>query len=145
VHSYNKDGQMAYHHAGDQPVYAPNSRGGPVADPARGTEIGWDVDAAELGRTVYEKHAADDDFSQPGALVRKVMDDADRDALVTNIVEHASDDVTTEMQLRVIAYWSKIDEAIGARVAAGLGHGNGADPAGQRAARELVEARAGTA
>ena len=25
VHSYNKDGAMTYHHAGDQPVYAPNS------------------------------------------------------------------------------------------------------------------------
>ena len=40
---------MPYHHAGDQPVYAPNSYGGPAADPAKGTEIGWDVDAAELG------------------------------------------------------------------------------------------------
>jgi catalase len=55
VHSYNKDGQMAYHHAGDQPVYAPNSQGGPAADPAKGVEIGWDVDAAELARTVYER------------------------------------------------------------------------------------------
>ena len=36
VHSYNKDGQMTYHHAGDQPVYAPNSYGGPAADPAKG-------------------------------------------------------------------------------------------------------------
>ena len=34
VHSYNKDGAMTYHHAGDQPVYAPNSYGGPAADPA---------------------------------------------------------------------------------------------------------------
>ena len=36
VHSYNKDGQMTYHHAGSQPVYAPNSYGGPAADPAKG-------------------------------------------------------------------------------------------------------------
>ena len=41
VHSYNKDGQMTYRHAGDQPVYAPNSYGGPMADPALGAEIGW--------------------------------------------------------------------------------------------------------
>ena len=34
VHSYNKDGHMTYRHAGDQPVYAPNSHGGPMADPA---------------------------------------------------------------------------------------------------------------
>ena len=146
VHSYNKDGQMTYHHAGDQPVYAPNSYGGPAADPAKGVEIGWDVDAAELARTVYERHADDDDFSQPGTLVREVMDDEAREALVSNIVEHASDDVSSEMQLRVIAYWTRVDEQIGARVAAGLGHGNGSSPNGElREAQELIDARAGTA
>ena len=146
VHSYNKDGQMTYHHAGDQPVYAPNSYGGPAADPAKGVEIGWDVDAAELARTVYARHAADDDFSQPGTLVREVMDAEAREALVSNIVEHASDDVSSEMQLRVIAYWTRVDEQIGARVAAGLGHGNGSSPNGElREAQELIDARAGTA
>jgi catalase len=137
---------MTYHHAGSQPVYAPNSYGGPAADPAKAAEIGWDVDAAELTRTAYDKHAADDDFSQPGTLVRDVMDDAAREALVTNIVGHASDEVSPEMQLRVIAYWSRVDEQIGARVAAGLGHANGPSPSQElRAAQELVDARAGTA
>ena len=146
VHSYNKDGQMTYHHAGSQPVYAPNSHGGPAADPEKGTEIGWDVDAAELARTAYEKHAADDDFSQPGTLVREVMDDAAREALVRNIVGHASDEVSSEMPLRVIAYWSRVDAQIGARVAAGLGHSNGSSPSQElRAAQELVDSRAGTA
>src|SRR6202000_426322 len=56
VHSYNKDGAMTYVHAADQPVYAPNSYGGPAADPGRATEVNWDVDAAELGRAAYEKH-----------------------------------------------------------------------------------------
>jgi catalase len=137
---------MTYHHAGSQPVYAPNSYGGPAADPAKAAEIGWDVDAGELARTAYDKHADDDDFSQPGTLVRDVMDDAAREALVTNIVGHASDEVSPEMQLRVIAYWSRVDEQIGARVAAGLGHANGSSPSQElRAAQELVDARAGTA
>ena len=35
VHSYNKDGAMTYRHAGSQPVYAPNSYGGPQADPSK--------------------------------------------------------------------------------------------------------------
>ncbi len=76
VHSYNKDGSMTYHHAGAQPVYAPNSYGGPAADPARASEIGWNVEGAEIARTAYAKHAEDDDFGQPGTLVREVMDDA---------------------------------------------------------------------
>ncbi len=39
--SYTFDGAMAYHHKGAQPVYSPNSAGGPVADEARGADAGW--------------------------------------------------------------------------------------------------------
>jgi catalase len=43
-------------------------------------------------------------------------------------------------------YWTRVDEQIGARVAAGLGHGNGSSPNGElREAQELIDARAGTA
>jgi catalase len=147
VHSYNKDGAMTYRHAGAQPVYAPNSYGGPVADPRLASEIGWNVEAAELVRTAYEKHAEDDDFRQPGTLVREVMGDAQRDTLVASIVGHASDQVTPEMQLRVIAYWTRVDEQIGRRVAEGLGRTNGGGPADpeMRSAQELVDSRAGSA
>jgi hypothetical protein len=34
VHSYSKDGAMRIHNVSD-PVYAPNSKGGPKADTAR--------------------------------------------------------------------------------------------------------------
>ena len=66
VHSYNKDGPMTYHHAGDQPVYAPNSLRRPAADPERGGRAGWAVEAGELGRYANPKHAEDDDFGQAG-------------------------------------------------------------------------------
>ncbi len=82
VHSYNKDGHMTYKHSGDQPVYAPNSHGGPMADPALGADIGWSVEAAEIGRYANAKHAEDDDFGQAGTLYREVMSDLDRDHLV---------------------------------------------------------------
>jgi catalase len=125
VHSYNKDAAMTYHHAGAQPVYAPNSHGGPQADPQTGADLGWSVAAGHLGRYAYDKHAEDDDFGQPRTLYRDVMNDTDRAHLVTNIVGHASDDVSNETQLRVIAYWTNIDTQLGAQIAAGLGHGNG--------------------
>jgi catalase len=143
VHSYNKDGFMTYRHAGDQPVYAPNSHGGPQADPDRAADIGWPVEAGELGRYAYEKHAEDDDFGQAGTMYREVMDDAAREALVGNIVGHASDEVAGETQQRVVAYWTSVDDDLGARVAAGLGHGNGksADPSAQ----QVVAARANRA
>jgi catalase len=124
VHSYNKDGAMTYRDNGSQPVYAPNSYGGPKADPS--TELPtWQVEAGEIGRYAYEKHADDDDSVQPRALYRDVMSDADREHLASNIVAHASADVSDQVQLRVIDYWSKVDARLGARVAAGLGKTNG--------------------
>ena len=137
---------MAYHHAGAAPVYAPNSFGGLEADPERAADLGWPVEAGELGRYAYEEHAEDDDFVQPGTLYREVMNGTDRENLVTNIVGHASDDVSEDMQLRVVAYWANVDPQLGARVAAGLGHGNGAgngQPSQQAA--ELVAGRANRA
>ena len=122
VHSYNKEGQMTFNHAGAQPVYAPNSYGGPQADTVRAADLSWSVEAGEIGRYAYSKHADDDDFSQPGTLFREVMTATDRDHLVTNIVGHASDHVTDKIQLRVIAYWTNVDAELGARIAAGLGH-----------------------
>jgi catalase len=119
VHSYSKDGPMTYRHAGDQPVYAPNSYGGPQADPAKEPPTWW-VEAGEVGRYAYEKHRDDDDFVQPRALYRDVMSDEDRDHLVTNIVAHASDGVSDDVQRRVIGYWTNVDPELGARVAGGL-------------------------
>jgi catalase len=145
VHSYNKDGQMTIRNPGDQPVYAPNSYGGPQADPALGADLGWNVPGGELGRYAYEKHAEDDDFGQAGALYREVMNDTDRAHLAANIVTHASDRVTDDVQLRVIAYWASVDPHLGARVAAGLGKGNGDPPDGAAHAAELVAGRANRA
>jgi len=121
IHSYNKDGAMRFRDAGSQPVYAPNSYGGPKADPAA-ARPGWWVEAGEIARYEYEPHRDDDDFVQPGALYRDVMEVTDREHLVTNIVAHAGDGVSKPVQQRVVDYWSKVDAELGARVAAGLGH-----------------------
>jgi catalase len=146
VHSYNKDAAMAYHHAGAQAVYAPNSHGGPEADPERGADLGWSVEAGELGRYAYKKHAEDDDFGQARTLYRQIMSDTDREHLVANIVAHASNRVSAETQLRVVAYWTNVDAQLGAQVAAGLGHGDGSsDGRASAHAAAVVGARANRA
>ncbi len=118
-HSYNRDGAMRHDNPPD-PVYAPNSFGGPQADPA--FELpNWQVEAGEIARTAYTKHAKDDDFIQPGTLYRTVLSDSDRDHMVSNIAGHASDGVTSDMQKRVIEYWGRVDADLGRRVAAALG------------------------
>jgi catalase len=116
VYSYNKEGPMTYRHAGSQPVYAPNSYGGPVADPARGDDLDWGVEAAEIGRYAYEKHSEDDDFVQPRALYREVMSDTDREHLITNIVNHVKAGVQPDVVPRVVEYWRSVDPDLGAQV-----------------------------
>ena len=141
VHSYNKEGAMTYRHAGDQPVYAPNSYGGPVADPDRASQVNWDVAGGELGRFASAQHAEDDDFVQAGSLVRQVLSDTERAHLVANIVGHASDHVAEEVKRRVVVYWSLIDADVGTQVASGLG----VDTAKLNEARDIVTAHANQA
>jgi catalase len=122
VHNYNKDGPMRYRHSGNQPVYAPNSYGGPKAGPQRYRDPSWLVDAGELMRTAFEPHKGDNDFIQPSTLYREVMTPTDRDHLVANIVAHLSQRVERFIQERAVSdYWTKADPDLGARVAQGLG------------------------
>ncbi|MFJ9033803.1 catalase [Streptomyces sp. NPDC102274] len=122
VHNYNKDGPMRYRHNGNQPVYAPNSYGGPKGDLQRYRDPSWFVEAAEIMRTAYESHRDDNDFIQPGMLYRQVMTQTDRDHLVDNIVGHLSQGVERPIQERAVNdYWAKVDPDLGAHVAHGLG------------------------
>ncbi len=122
VHNYNKDGPMRFRHNGSQPVYAPNSYGGPKANSQRYHDPSWLVEAGEIARTAYEAHRDDDDFTQPRALYRQVMTDTDRDHLAGNIVWHLSQDVERFIQERAVRdYWAKVDPDLGARIAHDLG------------------------
>jgi catalase len=119
VHSYSKDGAMRYTKVSD-PVYAPNSKGGPAADAARyGEPAGWHADG-DLVHAAYVSHAEDDDWGQPGTLVREVMDDAARDRLVDNVVGHLLNRVSEPVLQRAFEYWRNIDKGIGDRIEAGV-------------------------
>src|SRR5579875_189842 len=119
VHSYNRDGAMRYENPGD-PVYAPNSYGGPQADPSYELPS-WFVEGGEIVRTAYVKHRDDDDFVQAGTLYRKVLDDAARDRLVDNITRHLKQGVSTPVLERAFEYWRSVDPDLGARVAKNFG------------------------
>jgi catalase len=131
VHSYNRDGAMRYDNPGD-PVYAPNTVGGPAADPELWKGDSYHV-AGDIIRSAYAPHAEDDDYGQPRAFWEKVLSDADRDNMVGNIAGHASaSEVTTEMRTRVVEYWTNIHKDLGDRVAKALGdNGPGGDVPGK--------------
>ena len=120
VHSYSKDGAMRMEKVAD-PVYAPNSKGGPAADPERYPYVErWDADG-EFVHAAYTLRRDDDDWGQAGTLVREVMDDAQRDRLVSNVVGHLSQGVTRPVLERALEYWRNIDKGIGDRIADGVG------------------------
>jgi len=121
VHSYSKDGAMRIENVAD-PVYAPNSYGGPKADPARTDEAGlWFADG-DMVRKAYTLRRDDDDFGQAGTLVRDVLDDAARDRLVANVVGHLSAGVSAAVLKRALEYWRKVDKNLGDRIANGVQH-----------------------
>ena len=124
VHSYNKDRAMRYKHAGNQPVYAPNSFGGPKADPNFDDTV-WGVEGGAMVREAYTLHREDDDFGQPGTFYREVLSDTDKENLASNIVGHATNGVSHDMQQRVIQYWSNVDSGLGAKVADGISGASG--------------------
>jgi len=117
VHSYSKDGAMRVHPVAD-PVYAPNSKGGPAAAPPPNLEPGWTADGPII-RTAYVDHPEDDDFGQAGTLVRDVMDAEARDRLVDNVVGHLLNGVTDPVLERAFEYWRRIDAGIGDAIEAG--------------------------
>lgn len=119
VHSYSKDGAMRVQNVTD-PVYAPNSYGGPQADSDKYRETAiWAADG-EMVRSAYTLREDDDDWGQAGTLVRDVMDDAARSRLVSNVVGHLEDGVSDEVLERAFEYWRNIDEDIGNRIEEGV-------------------------
>lgn len=115
VHSYSKDGAMRMDNVSD-PVYAPNSKGGPHADPARNPVNDTWESHGDMVRQAYTLRRDDDDFVQARALIREVMSEQERERLVSNVAGHVKDGVKEPVLSRVFEYWRNIDSDIGARI-----------------------------
>jgi catalase len=102
------------------PVYAPNSKGGPQADPESYPEREVWGASGEFVRAAYTLRKDDDDWGQAHTLVRNVMDDAARDRLVSNVVGHLKKGVTEPILERAFDYWRNIDEEVGDRIEKGV-------------------------
>jgi catalase len=127
VHSYSKDGVGRTINASD-PVYAPNSYGGPKADPSRTNEVLWHSDG-EMVRTAYTLRKDDDDYSQAGTMVREVLNDEQRARLVNNVAGHLGGGVSEPILARAFEYWRNIDKDLGDKIEQAYNENKGA-PAG---------------
>lgn len=128
VNTYMFDGQMAYDHSGSQPVYAPNSHGRAWADNTGKMEDGWETDG-DMVRSAYTLHAEDDDFGQPGALVREVFDDEQRSRLVETVAGSLLGGVRSPVLERAFEYWKSIDLDVGQRIEEKVRAGQATEPA----------------
>lgn len=99
------------------PTYVPNSGNGPTAQPEKSpADLGrWEPHGTEPYRGYPVEHEDDDFWSQPHTLVRDVMDDAQRERLVSNVVG-TLDEVQEPVLSRVFEYWKNIDEEVGAAI-----------------------------
>ena len=118
VHSYSKDGAMRINNVSD-PVYAPNSKGGPAADTEHNPVVGWYADG-DMVRAAYTAHEQDDDWGQAGTMVREVLDDAARGRLVDNVVGHLLNGVTEPVLVRAFEYWRNVDKDLGDQIEQGV-------------------------
>jgi len=116
VHSYHKDGQLRFDgNGGDQPVYQPNSFGGPEdGGVPQEPPLRIDGDAAR-----YDHREGNDDYGQAGDLYR-LMTPEQRGELVANIVG-AMKGVPESIQRRQLGHFHKADPEYGRKVAEGLG------------------------
>ena len=71
-------------------------------------------------RTAYALRQDDDDWGQPGTLVREVLDDEARDRLAHNIIGHVSEGVSEPVLSRVFEYWKNVDPDLGKKIEEGV-------------------------
>ena len=114
VNTYSHEGSMRFNAApAGYPTYAPNSFGGAHANPAVGTEGGWENDGA-LTRSAYTLRADDDDFGQAGTLYREVYDDAAKARFHETLTGQARAITVDEIRERFFQYWTNVDATLGA-------------------------------
>src|SRR5699024_8399344 len=94
--------------------YVPNSFGDSWSDETGPVDNGWEADG-ELVRSSYTLRPEDDDFGQPGIMVREVFTDAQRDQFVQTVAG-ALDGVIEPVLSNAFQYWKNVDATIGQRI-----------------------------
>jgi catalase len=104
---------------------SPNSGGRPWADETGPVADGWETDG-DMDRSAYTLRSNDDDFTQPGILVREVFSEADRQGLVDQVAGSLLGGVRSPVLERALEYWKAIDPDVGTRIESKVRAGSGA-------------------
>ncbi|CAH1975258.1 unnamed protein product [Acanthoscelides obtectus] len=117
VTNFSRDGDATYHSQGGAPVYHPNSFRGPEDDRraralAPVLPLNGDVKRIDSG--------GDDNFTQPGLLYRRVMNEGEKQRLADNIVSWLARANTVIQERTITNILNKVDEDLGRRVREGI-------------------------
>jgi catalase len=116
VSHYQRDGPMNVNgNHGSLPHYEPNTLGGPVADPTKA----WTTPEVS-GKVGRHSFGTPDDFVQPRALYKDVMNETEREHLIQNTAAHMKG-VTKVIQEKAVKIYWQIDPDYGARIAKAVG------------------------
>ena len=91
--------------------------GRPWADATGAMEDGWEADG-EMVRSAYTARPGDDDFTQPGVLVREVFDEDQRSKLIDQVSGSLLAGVREPVLSRALNYWKNVDCEVGRRIEA---------------------------
>ncbi|MHA6693518.1 catalase [Homoserinimonas sp. A520] len=124
VTTYMHEGNMqfSYNDAAAR-VYAPNSFGGPSADPARAGEGSWETDG-EMIRAAATLRSEDDDFGQAGTLYRDVFTDESKARFHETLIGQYNGLTIDRIKERFLWYWTQVDAGLGAKITEAVGHGD---------------------
>jgi hypothetical protein len=89
VHSYSQDGPMNFRPGGD-PVYAPNSYGGPQGRPAHYADPAYQAHGRDRPGRLPRPQGRHRLRPARRTMYRDVMSETDREHLLTNIIGHAT-------------------------------------------------------
>ncbi len=121
VRNYMHQGNMQFlYNDADARVYAPNSYGGPAAEPARAGEGSWENDG-ELVRSAYALHAEDDDFGQAGTLYGDVFNDEEKARFLDTLVGQYGGLTVDRIKERFLQYWANVDADLADKIRARVG------------------------
>ncbi|CAH1975260.1 unnamed protein product [Acanthoscelides obtectus] len=117
VANYSRDGRHTIQSQGGAPVYHPNSFRGPEDDRraralAPVLPLNGDVKRIDSG--------GDDNFTQPGLLYRRVMNEGEKQRLADNIVSWLARANTVIQERTITNILNKVDEDLGRRVREGI-------------------------
>ena len=111
--NYLRDGYHDTAAAKAGPNYWPNSMGGPEPMPRPEPPV---VYSGPVDR--HPQPVTDIDYEQPAVLYRKVMDESQREQLVTNISNHMNGGVLDRIKERALVMFWKMDQDCAKRIAA---------------------------